>query len=211
MGPETPRASEQGKIRADSRDLGPHRGPGPPTPAGPIYRVGVRSHHVARRRGLEREPSAGGLARPLHLMLMDKACSAAAERETAFVRPRCAPRITKVHSTAACAAPAQSPSATLNGYDSTTPFHHTAYAASYTARSATLQATPQATPWRRFDKTGHGCAGRRIPRSRARKSRNKISFACNAIMYEQYVILYYIVGPTCRGPNGHVCVPPFEI
>ena len=33
MGPETPRASKQGKIRADSRDLGPHRGPGPPTPA----------------------------------------------------------------------------------------------------------------------------------------------------------------------------------
>src|SRR6185312_15476573 len=25
--------------------------------------------------------------------------------------------------------------------------------------------------------------------------------------YEQYVILYYIVGPTCRGPNGHVRVP----
>ena len=25
---------------------------------------------------------------------------------------------------------------------------------------------------------------------------------CNAIMYEQYVILYYM--PTCRGPNGHV-------
>jgi len=59
-------------------------------------------------------------------------------------------------------------------------------------RSATLQATPQATPWRRFDKTGHGYAGRRIPAGRARKSRNEISFACNAIMYEQYVILYYI-------------------
>ena len=108
----------------------------PPDP--PFYRVGVRSRHVARRHGLEREPSAGGLARPLHLMLMDKACSAAAERETAFVRPRCAPRITKVHSTAAYAA--------LNGYDGTTLFHHAAYAASYTARSATQQTTPQATP-----------------------------------------------------------------
>ena len=64
-------------------------------------------------------------------------------------------------------------------------FHHTAYAASYTARLATLQATPQATHWRRFDKTGHG-------------------YACNAIMSVQYVILYYIVGPTCRGLNGHV-------
>jgi hypothetical protein len=38
----------------------------------------------------------------------------------------------------------------------------------------------------------------------ARKSRREISFACDAIMYEQYVILYYIVGLTCRGPNGHV-------
>ena len=35
---------------------------------------------------------------------------------------------------------------------------------------------------------------------------NEISFACNGIMYEQYVILYYIVGPTCRGRNGHVRV-----
>ena len=84
------------------------------------------------------------------------------------------------------------PSAALNGYDGMAPFHHTAYAASYTARSATLQATPQATPWHRFDKTEHGYAGRRIPAGKARKSRNEISFACNAIMYEQYVILYYI-------------------
>src|SRR6185436_12741534 len=42
------------------------------------------------------------------------------------------------------------------------------------------------------------------PRGQARKSRNEISSACNAIMYEQYVILYYIIRPTCRGPNGHV-------
>ena len=34
--------------------------------------------------------------------------------------------------------------------------------------------------------------------------RRKISFACDAIMYEQYVILYYIVGPTYRGPSSHV-------
>ena len=73
-----------------------------------------------------------------------------------------------------------------------------------TARSATLQATPQATPWRRFDKTGYGYAGRRIPTGRAMKFRNEISVACNAIMSVQYVSLYYIVGPTCRGLNGHV-------
>ena len=78
-------------------------------------------------------------------MQMDKACSAAAARETAFVRPRCIPRITKEHCATACAAAAQSPSAALNGYDGTALFHHAAYAASYTARVATWQATPLAT------------------------------------------------------------------
>ena len=97
------------------------------------------------------------------------------------------------------------PSAALNGYDGTAPFHHTAYAASYSARSATLQAMPQATPWRRFDKTGHGYAGRKIPTGGERKSRNEISVACNAIMSVRYVILYYIIGLTYRGLNGYVC------
>ena len=94
---------------------------------------------------------------------MDKACSAAAVLETAFARPRCAPRITKEHSGAACAAPAQSPPAALNGYDSTALFHHAAYAASYTTHSATWQATPQATPGAVFDKTMLGHAERGIP------------------------------------------------
>ena len=207
MGPETPCVSIKGKLHDNRRSLGPPvrvrdllRPPGPPF----FSRIGVRGCHVARRHGLERKPSAGRLAHPLHLIQVDKACSAAAVCETAFVRPRCAPRITKVHSAAACAAPAQSPSAALNGCDGTALFHHAAYAASYTARSATLQATPQATPWCRFDKTRHGYAGRKIPTDRTRKSKNKISVACNAIMSVQYVILYYIVGPTCRGHNGHV-------
>ena len=94
------------------------------------------------------------------------------------------------------------PSAALNGYDGMAPFHHTAYAASYTARSATLQAMPQATPWRRFDKTRHGYAGRKIPTGKARKSRNVVSVACNAILFLQYVILYYIAGPICRDPTA---------
>ena len=157
---------------------------------------------MSRRRG--RESSVGRLAHPPHSMRVVEACSAAAARGTVFVWPRCRPHITELHSAAACAASAQSPSAALNGYDGTAPFHHTAYAASYTARSATLQATPQATPWHRFDKTGHGYAGRRIPTGRARKSRNKISVACNAIMSVQCIILYYIVGPTYRGLNDHV-------
>ena len=135
---------------------------------------------------------------------MDKACSAAAVHETTFVRPRCAPRITKEHSGAACAAPAQSPPAALNGYDSTALFHHASYAAGYTARSATWQATPLPTsgtvPTRqRLDMMNDGL------QRQARESRGEISFACDAIMYEQYVILYYIVGPTCRGPSSHVC------
>ena len=147
---------------------------------------------MSRRRRRGRESSAGRLAHPPHSMRVVEACSAAAARGAAFVRPHCRPHITEEHSAAACAASAQRLSAALNGYDDTPLFHHAAYAANYTARSATLQATPQATPWHCFDKIGHGYAGRRIPMGRARKSRNKISFACNAIMYEQYVILYYI-------------------
>ena len=44
-------------------------------------------------------------------------------------------------------------------------------------------------------------------REQARESKRGISFACDAIMYEQYVILYYIIGPTCRGPNSCVRAP----
>ena len=169
------------------------------------------------RRG--RESSAGRLTHPPHSMWVVEACSAAAARlQCGWLRCALPPRhagrplsgltvdriLPRYTVQTACATSAQSPSAALNGYDSTTPFHQTAYAFSYTARSATRQATPQVTPWRRFDKTRHGYAGRRIPTGRARKSRNEISFACNAIMSVQYVILYYIVGPTCRGLNNHV-------
>ena len=85
-------------------------------------------------------------------MQLDKACSADAARETAFVRPHCAPRITKVHSAAACAAPAQSPSAALNGYDGAALFHHAAYAASYTARLSYVAGVARHRP----DKTAPG-------------------------------------------------------
>ena len=164
----TPRVPKEGRLRANSRGLGPPIGvrdiprpSGPPTRVEPTYRRGVRRRHVSRRRG--HGSSAGRLAHPPHSMRVVEACSAAAARRAAFVRPHYIPHITEVHSAAACAASAQSPSAALNGYDGTSLFHHTAYAASYTARSATLQATPQATPWRRFDKTAPGHAERRIP------------------------------------------------
>ena len=57
--------------------------------------------------------------------------------------------------------------------------------------------------WRRSDKTAPEHAERGTPRA-GKDIRRKISFACDAIMYEQYVILYYIAGPTCRGPSSHV-------
>ena len=82
-----------------------------------------------------------------------------------------------------CAALTQSPSAALIGYDGTTLFHHAAYAASYTARSATWQATPLATsgavPTRqRLDMLNGG------RQEQARESRREISSACDAVMYE---------------------------
>ena len=44
-------------------------------------------------------------------------------------------------------------------------------------------------------------------REQARESKREISFACDALMYEHYVILYCNVGPTCRGPNSCVRTP----
>ena len=65
---------------------------------------------------------------------------------------------------------------------------------------ATLLAMPGAVPTRQhLDTPNRGF------QEQARKSRREISFACDAIMYEQYVILCYIDGPIYRGPNGHVC------
>ena len=138
---------------------------------------------MSRRRGHGRESSAGRLAHLLHSLREVEVCSAAAARVAAFVRSHCRPRITEVHSAAACAASAQSPSAALIGYDGTTLFDHAAYAASYMARSATWQATPLATPGavptrQRLDTLNGGFL------ERARKSRSVMSFACDAIMYE---------------------------
>ena len=84
------------------------------------------------------------------------------------------------------------PSATLIGYDGTALFHHASYAASYAARSATWQATPLSTPGavstrQRLDMLNGGL------QEQARESRREIFSACSDIMYEQYVILYYII------------------
>jgi len=119
--------------------------------------VGVRSRHVSRRHGhgLVRESSTRGTRPPTAFNAVVDACSAAAARGTAFVRPRCAPRITKAHSAADCAAPAQSPSAALNGHDGTTLFHHAAYAASHTARLSYVAGVARHRP----DKTSPGHDG----------------------------------------------------
>ena len=60
--------------------------------------------------------------------------------------------------------------------------------------------------WHRPDKAAPGHDERGTPRA-GKESRRVIFFAFDAIMYEQYVILYCIVGPTCRGPNGCVRAP----
>ena len=136
-------------------------------------------------------------------MRVIEACSTAAARRADFVRPHCRPHITEVRSAAACAASVQSPSAALNGYDGTTLFHHVAYAASYTAVQLHYRQRRTLHPGAVSTRQRLGRLNRGF-QEQARKSRSEISPACKAIMYEQYVILYYIVGPTCRGPNDHV-------
>jgi len=170
-----------GSSELTARPRTPHRGPGPPAPSGPpftVRRSGDATCPGGTGAGSCASPPQGGLAHPPHLMRMVDACSAAAVRGTAFDRPRCAPHITKVHSAAACAAPAQSPSAALNGYDGTTLFHHAAYAASYTARLSYVAG--DATSYVRFrpDKTAPGHDGRRAPGA-GKESRREISIACN--------------------------------
>jgi len=154
MGSETPRVSKEGKLNVDSRGLGP---PASIWTSRTAWGSGAATWPGGT--GSSAKPSAGRLARPLHLMQLDKACSADAARETAFVRPHCAPRITKVHSAAACAAPAQSPSAALNGYDGTALFHHATYAASYTDRLSYVAGVARHRP----DKTSPGHDERGTP------------------------------------------------
>ena len=123
-----------------------------------------------------------------------------------FVSPHCRPRVTEVYSAAACAAPAQSPSAALIGYDGTTFFHHTGYAASYTAHSATWQVTPLATPGaaptsQRLDMLNGGF------QEQARKSRSMISFTCNAIIYDSMLLLLHRLGPPVGDPTAMYASP----
>ena len=151
-----------------------------------------------------REPSAGS-SPPTAFNVDGEACSVAAARGTTFVRPHCAPRITKVHSAAACAALAQSPSAALNGYDGTSLFHHAAYAASYTAHLSHVAATPGIVPTRQHqDMMSEGL------QEQPKESRREISFACDAIMYEQYIIFILHRWAHLSGTQ-QPCTHPFVI
>ena len=62
--------------------------------------------------------------------------------------------------------------------------------------------------WRRSEKTAPGHAERGTPGA-GKDIRRKISFACDAIMYEHYVILYYNTGPNCQGPSS-LYAPPLR-
>ena len=58
----------------------------------------------------------------------------------------------------------------------------------------------------RQDRAKH--AGRKIPTDKPGKSGDEISLTYNAIMYEQYVILYYIVwGPPVGDPTAMYAPP----
>ena len=92
-------------------------------------------------------------------MRVVEVCSAAAARGAAYVRSHCRPRITEVHSEAACAASAQGPSSALIGYDGTALFHHAAYAASYTTRLSYVAGVARHRP----DKTAPGHDERGTP------------------------------------------------
>ena len=141
----------------------PHRGPGPP--------ASERTPLTAWGSGAATCPGGAGSCaslplgarHPPHLMWMVRRALSprhAGQPLSGLTVHRVLP---KVHSAAACAAPAQSPSAALNGYDGTTLFHHAAYAASYTTRVATWQATPLATSGIVPDKTAPGHAERGTP------------------------------------------------
>ena len=62
--------------------------------------------------------------------------------------------------------------------------------------------------WRRSDKTAPEHAERGTPGA-DKDIWRKISFVCDAIMYEQYIMLYYFTEPTCRGPSS-VYAPPLR-
>ena len=113
--------------------------------------------------GIERESSAGRLAHPPHLMRMVEACSVAAARGTAFVRSHCAPRITKVHSAAACDAPDAEPVCRINWIRRHGTFPSCRLRRKLHGPFSYVAGDAASYAWRHFDKTTPGHAKRGIP------------------------------------------------
>ena len=133
-------------------------------------------------------------------MRVVEACSAAAAREAAFVRPHCAPRITKVHSAAACDA---EPVCRINWIRRHGTFPSCRLRRKLHGPFSYVAGDAASYVWRRSDKTAPGHTERGTPG--AGKGIQERDLLClQYIVYEQCVILYYIVGPTCRGPSSHV-------
>ena len=146
----------------------PHRGPKPPAP--------IRTPLTVRGSGAATCPGGTGAGSCASLLLEDSPVHRiqcgwlrralpprhAGQPLTGLTVHRVLPRYTvqppAMH-------PTQSPSAALIGYDGTTLFHHAAYAASYTARSVTLQALPQATPGAVSTRQRMGMLVGRFPRA----------------------------------------------
>ena len=137
---------------------------------------------------------------------MDKACSAAVVHKTAFCQ---APLRAAYYQGAQCSRLSRAraePVCRVKWIRRHGTFPSCHLRRSLHSRSATWQAMLLATSGsvstrQRQDMMDGGL------REQARESKKEISFACNAIMYEQSVILYCIVGPTCRGSNSRVRTP----
>ena len=136
-------------------------------------------------------------------MRVVEACSAATTRGAAFVSLHCASRITKVHSAAACSAPDTEPVCRINWIRRHDTFPSCRQRCKLHGLFSYVAGDAASYAWRRSDKTAPGHAERGTPGA-GKDIRRKISFAYDVIMYEQYVILYYIAGPTCRGPSSRV-------
>ena len=122
----------------------------------------VRWLHVSRRCGRGCGSSTGRLAHSPHSMRVVEACSAAAAREAAFVRPHCAPRITKVHSAAAYAAPDAAPVCRINWTRRHGTFPSCCLRRKLRGPFSYMAGDAASYAWRRSDKTVPGHAERGI-------------------------------------------------
>ena len=91
-----------------------------------------------------------------------------------------------------CSRTRAEPSAALIGYDDTTLFPSCHLRCKLRDLFICVAGDAAGYTWRRSDKIVPGHVERGTPRA-GKDIRRKIFFACDAIMYGQYVILYYII------------------